>query len=57
MLLIDAMGKETPRCPFGLGRECVESSMADLVLSPLFSSGLGNVTVTLSSEEGRTESP
>lgn len=56
MLLSGAGGRETSGCPFGLGREHEESSVSEPVFSPLLSSGLGNVTVPLSSEEGRTES-
>ena len=55
MLLSGAGGRETSGCPFGLGREH-ESSVAEPVFSPLLSSGLGSVTVPLSSQEGRTES-
>lgn len=46
----DARGKETCRCPFGLGHECVEGCVPDPILSPL----LGDVTVTLRFEEGKT---
>lgn len=48
----DARGKETCRCPFGLGHECVEGCVPDPILSPL----LGDVTVTLRFEEGKTDS-
>lgn len=56
MLLPGGGGKETSGCPFGLGREHMESSVSGSVFSPLLSSGFGNVTVPLSSEEGRTGS-
>ena len=56
MLLPGAGGKETSGCPSGFGCEHMESSMSGSVFSALLSSGLRNVTVPLSSEEGRTGS-